>query len=745
MSLLDIHANITYSLIAPILGMEPIERYTVAAKCPYCGAHAWTIHQDSRNLEEWHYCSQCKATGSIIAMAAEHLEMTEVEAIHYLADQLEQDIPHSAIQTYCRTQDSIRRYQKFWEQVKEQIRNPTPEQRAYLQHLGWHPRSSMSRERLLEGPGQLYGLADPKYAQKQLNKNSIRAKEPLVVVPFYSKPKQISGFSLLSPFQEIIINGPNARGNSLPHEFGFAGFQFLPQMHSDTVVVTSMLRNMGQLQMRHFSSNKNPLPLLSWKPPSLTTRQKQWTILEGRKIVIWEREPTAIVLHQALMCNANLTFIGPTTKRTTSEVKGSRWRAWISHDPAIDIWRRIVRSSRPYEQALRNWARNATPNQKVKLLQDAEQYDEHTALLVRSVVSQKLSVQVGRTVRVGTHPTRPKGAGNQTTIIERDGKWYSHSGNIRFPGIVRVTHVVARPSGEKDYVGYLKVDDKKIPFQVPIAKATMAWLKNHAIEYGEYLQEDKYVNIFRNHKSQKFNPFEAAIRFELPEVVNGLDRVGWDGGGFQLIGARLVNGVFRQNPEFKLPTDAPGPKQHFCRMRQEVRAALTRTGVEMTITWAMAIAMCAQVTAPAVELHPFGIWIHRKGYDPFLQALFNRFGIFKGPYTGWKHRWPRRLDKWHQAVARDDSGFFVTRFGSKPDIPELLVIDMTDDNLQPRGVTHSADKIVLNYLKHFSTLKPEFPGSWKNWVQFTADQFQQVFNFVQTEEFKQAPDRIEVV
>ena len=88
MSLLDIHANITYSTIAPLIGMEPISKYTVAAKCPYCGAHAWAIQQDNRNLEEWHYCSQCKASGSIIAMAAERLEMTEVEAVEYFAEQL---------------------------------------------------------------------------------------------------------------------------------------------------------------------------------------------------------------------------------------------------------------------------------------------------------------------------------------------------------------------------------------------------------------------------------------------------------------------------------------------------------------------------------------------------------------------------------------------------------------------------------------------------------------------------------
>lgn len=742
MSLLDIHANITFSTIAPILGMEPVDRYTVAARCPYCGAHAWAIYQDSKNLEEWHYCSQCKATGSVIAMAAERLEMSEIEAIHYLGERLERNIPHKSIQAYCRSQSYLKRYADFWEQVQYSLRNPTDEQRSFMKYLGWQPRSSMSVERLLEGPGRLFAVAEPRLIRKHLdNINKIKLKETQVVVPFYNKPAQIGGFVCISPKREVVIHhGPD------PHELGFAGFQFLDQLHSDSLVVTSMLRNMVQLQMRHFSSNKNPLPLFSWRPPSLTTRQKQWSTLHGRKIVLWEREPTAIVLHQAMMSNANLTFVGPETRRQKPrEVKGARWKKWLSHDPAIDIWRRIVRSSRPYEQALRNWARHATANEKVKLLQDAEQYDEHTALLVRSAINRKLSVQVGRTVRVGTHPTRPKGAGNQTVIIERNGKWYSTSGKVRFPGILRVTHVVARPTGDSDYVGYMVIDGKRIEFQVPTRKANMKWLKEHALANGAFVQEDKYINQFRNHVSEKFDPFEAATRFELPETVKGLDRIGWDGAGFQFRNSRLLNGVFRQNPEFKLPVDAPGPKQQFCRMREEVKTALQRDGKEMEVVWALAIALCAQVTSPVVDLHPFGIWVRRGKYDPFLQALYTRFEIHKGSYTDWKHKWPRRLDRWDLAVVKDESGFFVTHYRTEPNVPELLTVEADNKDLQPRMVTHSADKIVMNYLKHFSTLKPEFPGNWENWIQFTAEQFNRVFDFVDTDAYRNAPNLIKVV
>jgi len=678
-------------------------------------------------------------------MAAEKLEMSELEAIQYFAEAFERDIPSEAIHSFCHARSTLKFYREFWDSARLQMLNPTTEQRKYLQHLGWNPRSAMSQDRTMNGPGKLFTVVDPRQIKSQFKRSHVRVTQSMVMVPYYNRPDQIAGFTCMGSLQEFTINNPQAYTNKVSIEPGFAGFQLLDQMHSDTVITTSMLRNWGQLHMRHFSSNQNPLPILGWKPPALTTRQRQWSNLGGRKIVIWEREPTAISLNQALMCDANMAFVGPATKRDGLAIKGSRWKTWISHDPAIDIWRRIVRNSRPVEHALKNWARNATPNQKIKLLQDAEQYDDQTATLVRSAVNEKVSVQVGRVIRIGTNPRYGLNSGGQTTIIERDGKWFSQTGKVRFPGIVRVTHIVARPSGEKEYVGYVRAEGKEVPFQLPVSKASMSWIKNHCIENGLFLQTESYTNDFHNHKAENFDPFAAATKFELPEVVTGLERVGWDGIGFQFRSSRLVDGTFHQNPEFKLPADSPGPRQHFCRMRPEVRTALLRDGTEMEIVWALAIAVCAQVTAPVVGLHPFGIWIHRQKYDPFLQALFNRFGLFKGPYTGWKHKWPRRLDRWQHAVNQDDSGYFVTWFAAEPSISELLVVRAQDENLQPRGVTHSADKIILNYLKHFSTLETEFPGNWKNWVNFTTEQFQKVFDFADTESFKAGLSRVKVV
>ena len=752
MSLLDIHANITYSVIAPLLGMEPLSKYTVAAECPYCGAHAWTIHQDNRNLEEWHYCSQCKVTGSIIAMAAERLEMTEVETVRYLAEQLDRPLDFKSLENYRNSLDLNQRYLKFWDYSREKMRQPDSEELKFLNYLGWHQRSAMGADRVMDGPAQLYGLADPKVASnylKSVSCKTLRKRGALAVVPFYRTPTAIGGFACFSPTQTVYTNN-GTQSEIAKGDTGFAGLQFLNRVQAEAVIVTSTVSNMIQLQMHHFSSNMTPLPIISWRQSPSAVIQRQWSILDGRKVILWEREPTAAMLHQAIMSNANISFVGPTTKRQQPrEVKGPRWKSWIRHDPAIDIWRRIANSSRPYEQALKNWARLATPQQRVKLLQDSEVYEENTSKLVRSVLSPQVNVHVGNRVTVGTsgNRDRPGRSSSQTVVIERDGKWYNQSGKVRFPGIMRVTHIVVRPSGEQEYVGYLKVEDQKIDFKVPKNKASMAWICKFGLENGVFMQTDHYKTTLGKFQSENFNPFEAAMRYEVPQIVKGLDRIGWDGVGFQLRGAHLADGVFHSNPEFKLPVDAPGPKQSRCGMRDEVKAALQKDGVEMEIVWATAIALCAQITAPAVELHPYGIWLHRQKCDLFLQTLHNRFEIWRGDYVDWKHLWPRRLDRWHKAIEKDETGFFVTHYQSEPPdkVQELLVVEANDEDLQPRTITHSADKIILNYLRHFTQQKPEFPGNWENWKNYTVEQMKEVFDFVDTDAFRKAPARVKAI
>jgi hypothetical protein len=743
-SLLDIHAGLTYAAIAPILGLEPVTKYAVLNRCPYCTAHAWTIHQDSRNLEEWHYCSQCKAAGSILAMAAERLEMSLEDTVKYLADRLNMSLTFDHIKVYHKSIDYARRYQEIWQTAQKT--KLSREEHQLISQLGWQPSVQMSSERFQAGLGQLYGILPFIHLKQNLNRHAAGKNKLTAVVPFFKSLAQVGAFNCYTDKQEYFFAPPHSGMNAFAvGEYGFAGLPFLTSMQSNSLVVTSMLHVMLQMHAHNFSYDNSPLPLLAWRQHQAAGVDRQWSILGGRRLVLWERAPTAAILHHASLMSANLSFVGPETDhQQPQEVSGPRWRAWIHNHPAPEVINRVIRASRPYEQALRNWAETAAPADKAKLLQDAEQYSARAAELVREVVDPKLKATVGMRVRAARYDKNGV-IGGYSTVIEREGKWYNTSGQIRLPAVLRITHIVVRPNGQKEYIGFLESDGVRHEFRVDKDKANWHWLREFAVNSGVFMQTDQ-ITYQQDTTRDSFCPFDAACRLEYPTMVVGKERIGWDGSGFQFRNAYLQDGVFRQNPDFTMPDDAPGPKQHFAQLKEEVQEALQKDTQEMEVMWAFAIALCAQITAPVLELEPYCIGVKRPHGDAFLPVLYTRFNITGRDTEHWPHRWPRWIDSYARAVRVDDTGFFVARLAldSQPEKYGTIVVDGGKEELSPRALTHSADKAVMHYLRGFSQDLPKTEVNWTAWLEQTAVRMQSLFPFVPKKMMQAAQKRVSI-
>lgn len=743
MSLLDIHAGLSYAAIAPLIGMEPTASYPVSAKCPYCEAQAWAIHQDTKTLEEWYYCSQCKATGTILAMAASRLNMLQEEAMYYLAEQLNLPVSPSNMRLYLRAQGFSAVLQELWKQSQFSKQNEGREYYLALLRLGWNISAPMSQERYMAGPGQILGILTPAQVAKYGRSRLLKGKEPTVVVPYYRSPTQIGALACFSNGTETLLTSKTGG------EVGLVGLPFLWQIQSNNLVLTSMLANMVRIHLRNFNSSEMPLPILAWRQFMITERKKQWPMLGGRQLIFWERQPTASLLHQAMLCNASLTFTGPDVSRQQpKEVSGSRWHSWIADVTVTEVYQQLVRTAKPYEHALRNWAEYAAPADKTKLLQDAEQQNYEVARLVRSHLAPKLLTEVGRRIRVPVLQRRPTTGGtNFMVIVEKNNKWYDDGGNVRLPGVVRVDKLVVRPDASKEYIGYLQTNEGKYPFRVPVKQANLAWLTEFGLSHGVLLRSDCFCNAWGNRWLEKFNPFAVACQIELPEVVNGLESIGWDGSGFQFINSRLCRGEFSLNPEFTFPENAPGPRQPHCRLRENVVLALSNESPELEIIWAFAIAICAQVTAPVVNFPIYGIWVDQLICDLFLRQIYYRFAIRYGPLHGWVHKWPRRLKRFTEALTQDDTGFFIVNFEAhqgRSSKTNLIKITNIPKGLQPRKVTYSCDKIVLQYLKHFSKTEHATPASWEDWKNYTVAQMQQLFGFIGSNALNNAASHLQI-
>lgn len=747
MSLLDVHAKLQFQVLAPLLGLAPTAKYTVNAKCPYCGAHGWSIYQDNRNLEEWHYCSQCKVSGSILAMAAEHLGVPEAEVLDVLLAQLNVSISPADRRAFEISRDYRRRFQAAWAEARENMKYIRQPQYQYLHNMGWQRPATMGLERFLEGPCQLFGMLTPEAANEYLRHTFAKTHPMMAVVPYFRTPTDIGGFSCFPKHREVFVTCPNNNTEGyLAGEIGFAGLPLLSQLQSQHLIVTSMLSPMIMLQMKNFNGSKIPLPILAARYGYGVSQEKQWSSLSGRNLILWERKPTAAMLHQAMMTNAAITFLGPGSNRPhLKESVGTRWWKWVHHEPALDTVTKLIRNARPYERALDNWGRSASWEEKAELLKEAEQYATIVYDLVYRTLKPGVKSEFGRRITVPTLPVSP-GSDHlvgYTVVVERNGCWTNRSGHIRLAGILRVEHLIVRENC-REYVGYLQVGEKRIDFRVPVNKANWAYLSELAIENGVLLRSEQYGNQHNNNRSENFCPFEAACRFEPPKVVRGLERIGWDGDGFQFQNARLANGVFRQIPDFMFATNVPGPRQSQCRLTDDVCESLSRDSDEMEATWALAIAVAAQVTAPCVKLPIYGIWIQRPSIDLGLSMLYNRMEIRRGDYKNWPHNWPRRLDEINNVQRYDSTGFFVlaTPKPRKSAIRDVVVVDLQTIELQPRLFSHSADKIVLNYLRHFTQLPAQKEKDWKTWLKFTGHHFREVFPFASQERINAAIQRL---
>ena len=744
MSLLDIHVCLTYNAIAPLLGLEPTAHHTVSAKCPYCSAYAWSIYQDTKNMEEWHYCYHCKASGTVLSMAAEMLDLPLATAIKYIADQLHKTIDDKDKASYFRSLQFFDFCKETWQKAHSNMKALSYEQKKLFHRLKWHNPSPMALERYLQGPAQLYGILPRKEVLESFRQQFPRIEPYVAIVPFYKSPRQLSSFLCVTPQKELFYASPSRGYWAFDRgEHGFAGMQFLPEMQNAELIVTSMIHNMIQLQMHNFNNNSIPLSILGWQQPATPTKQEQWLSLSNREIVVWEKYPTAMAVQHAMMMNAKMAFIGPEMFEAKKQVKGEKWYKWIHHDPATEVVQRIVANAKPYEHAMKNWVRSAQEQEKTRLLEDACKFSNEVSDFVRDLIDPKLRLSIPKAINapITMVKNKPNPTGH-TVVIEKKGKWYGKKGNVRFPGIIRVSQIIVRPNKPKEYVGYVLADERKMDFKVLHNNASMRYFLDLMLSYGVYGQLEYMVNSFRDRKGESFDPIDVACRFEYPEVIVGLENIGWDGHGFMFKNFRIEKGRTITHSPYLFEDSVPGPKQKYCALEYYIREVFEKDTLCMELVWAFAIAIAMQLTCEVVGLETLCVHFLRNMPSPFIQNLIVKMEVEAGSHLEWVHKWPRYLSRPNIARLKTPDNFFVVDSNRK--FNSAINIYAKDAYEQPRHISQSVDKIVINYLRQFTKQIPVNVESYEDLLRHTSSTMKQAFDFVPANIIDKAVARLSI-
>jgi hypothetical protein len=659
-----------------------------------------------------------------LELASKRLRLNPVDTVKFLHEKLQFQLGENALSAFARNQQSQLRINKIWKAAQRRMFTPDAVEQNALRLAGLKP-DRMSPDRLLNGPASLFGVMNVKLLSAYFSIRAAKKDNGLLLIPCYKNPKQIAYFVFMLHDKELTPSK-----SLITASLGFSGLQLLDRFQASYVVVTSMMRNALQLQNYNFQSSNVPLPILSWKPVASAVPRQQWAALDGRLPVMWERYPTPLVLHQAMLSGARLSLVGPSRLKTDVKVTPAEdWKKWLRHDPPAEIVRRIEANSLPYEQALSNWLKKASAAEKTQLIVDADRFSYEVSKLVRKHIGPAFKSNTSRRVNV---PTLGKGGKRGThghvVVVEKDCKWYSFSGVMKLPGIVRIEYVVVRPGCKKEYIGKLITSKKEIPFRATDKESTLLWLRDLGEKNGVAMTVPAERNSWDSKNTDNFDPFDAACRFQEPKMIIGLTRIGWDGAGFQFTRTRILNGVFTQTPEHSFADGTPGPSNSFYKL-DEAQEELSKVGPEMEIVWAVAIAVCAQITAEAADRTSYGVGINRYDYDVFLYQLLEKLAITSGNVLEWNHNWPRWLRSLFTAVRQSPNNYFVA-LNRDSEYKEVVTVDADDKGLSPRLLSNGIGKIIPSYLKHFTAReKIPYRKHYRGWVEFTCKEFENVFYF----------------
>jgi hypothetical protein len=489
--------------------------------------------------------------------------------------------------------------------------------KGQLQRLGL--LTQLDSDRRESGPARLYGTTWMKQVDKCFQPNAGhsdwgsnarrsgtrifrgRGWNEMLLLPYFQGPGRLSNLLFVGrdckrkngDFVRKRIGQIGAKS----HDPGLAGLMGLSKHHHRVIAMDDPLV-MLRIQMRHFTTNLNPLPLVSWLPDT-----NCWDALNDRHLVFWTMQPTVELMLQLLKTDAYLAVMGPQDKSRRS-VNG-----WLRKRQSADLEQAIYDRAKPWRETLKTWMQRAPEQAVVRLLSQVAKASDDLAeelsdLGVKRTAFQRLQV---RQAVVG-----------EKSYVERNGTLY-HKGKKEIkllPGHLRVEKIIDR-GDSITYIGYLRHVSRKVEFEWAEGKSFKTHLTHQCIREGIHLK------IPGNH-----DLLGVAMAFSNPEILKGKQEIGWedDRVWFKNFSVRPGKGPIVNHDPRIFPPDMPGPST-LPRGTDGHIERLAATGPAASFFWAITTSILEQILAPSVGLSPSPVVICGETTVTPAQAILGRLSV----------------------------------------------------------------------------------------------------------------------
>ena len=593
--------------------------FPAVLSCPFCGKSTLYCYDDTSREDIWLACDTCSVHGNIITFAAQIWKLTPAQTLAKFDENglCSRKNDAEEINTLAKSIERTAAAEKFWAAAEKQLWDHDDITIAHkLRELG------VSVEIPCVG---MVGVTQPKQVDELCERVARAfptnfARTPAIVLPYYDLPQRLSGFLLLQP------------GEDLTTQRAFIGTSRSGRVKTDVgyyMLQTALLPENPALKHAYFIVD-DPL----WVLKAQTTQLRHGQQLLPLCASYDGKEGNSCSTNLLMFPHARRFFSGRTlTPALISQAAAARGYVCTPPDrrtplpdmPVKTIGRlaNICRHAQTWQDALATVFKTNSGlaaqafAAELNIDRDRIQRFLHDRTALSHDAIQRVLEKVVPHHGVATIKYRPK------TVIERDNRWYSTTGEQLSNCAPIVKRIIHTDTGDKYYDGYIQKDDKAYPFfersTVVERLGLLNYASQHMAKHGELAMFTRQWNL---------RSLAAALMLHPPRILSVSSAPGWN--------EETKEFQFRQYSFKRDGTVTPAPCPELCAANPlnlpepESVAALAIQDLllpthENAALWAFTVTALTGMLAPVLAASAQSVVMERHVFDTF--AVFaEQFG-----------------------------------------------------------------------------------------------------------------------
>jgi hypothetical protein len=428
------------------------------------------------------------------------------------------------------------------------------------------------------------------------------------------------------------------------------------------LVVTNDPMMAVRLQIRHLKSNVALLPIVATYDNGtyIRTDRKVWNTVPQARITFWSPRPNLEIISQAHEAKARFADYHLPLPELESQ-----WGIMRHHLP--HEWISVVdKHSRKWEVALRRMMAGMNETEIEELIlsleltgPDLRDFIEKSREPLRSVLTNiYTSRSRARQVRYDKH------------VVTEEAQGWTVNGAQISSAIVRIEQLLQARSGRSYYRGVILFAGKEIPFteRTELVKAgILRWARDYLEMAGH--PGMTYVTAWDK------KAINVALSFHTPQVVTGVDAVGWDPDRNQFnfpkfavrIGGEVLNDYACLFNDKNVPGRDLDPPAV---MSKKESRRLSERDEETAVFWGMAGCIAANVLAPAIHCNTNGLVLDGPGAQSIGNAAAAALGCPEHGSTEYHMSNPKRLSRLGDQIGQHHWPYTL-RLSKTPDLGSI--------------------------------------------------------------------------